>query len=462
MANGHATSIFEYLTAKNPDLIYKEEKNAIQSKCRTWIRPRYVRPWQEFSFETMERVFDGKLMEECRRDRWLPYPVPRLNPEFDCIENGEPSTVNILLRWTRPMVITALQEVVGTFDPIFWVPRKTDVDSSASDAVLIHNPSAAGTEGARKGHLRQRKQPRPSSSKNRPLPPRPDGAGISLRCRGNSSTNRLPSEIKPGSKWTSEKLAAGDLTNEDGEFSRVKNHMRPIVQIYHYCVTAKARYGFLITSKEILVIRIKPMSEGPGTGIATAETEGDTTTLYQQLRYNGLVEYKAIPWGNHCSLIAGQVGSYQNLTVNLSLWILSILAGNNSDPGWNYQPLDKEPLRGDQAAAAESNSDNDHSHETSTELADSAMSSFCFSEPAQSVTASFSRRDLSEKMQPPSYIIGKNFVDSTLETQIWDSSSSSRKRMRQLDDTPKAAAPEPRHIIDGGGQWPIVKRNKPM
>jgi hypothetical protein len=67
VANGHATSIFEYLTAKNPDLIYKEEENAIQSNCGTWIRPRYVRPWQEFSFETMERVFDGKLMEECRR-----------------------------------------------------------------------------------------------------------------------------------------------------------------------------------------------------------------------------------------------------------------------------------------------------------------------------------------------------------------------------------------------------------
>jgi len=402
MANGHATSIFEYLTAKNPDLIYKEEENAIQSNCRTWIRPRYVRPWQEFNFETMERVFDGKLIEECRRERWLPYPVPSLNPEFDCIENGEPATVNILLRWTRPMVITALQEVVGTFNPIIWVFRKTDVESWASDAELIGNPAAAGTQGARRGHLRQRNQPsRLSSSKNRPLPARPDGAGISLRCRGNSNTNRLPSEIKPGSKWTSEKLAAGDLTDEDGEFSRVKNHMRPIVQIYHYCVTAKARYGFLITSKEILVIRIKPMSEGPGTtSIATAETEADMTALYQQLKYNGLVEYKAIPWENHCSLVAaGQERSYRNLTVNLSLWILSILAGNNSDPGWNYQPLDKELLRGNQATAAQSNSDNDHGHETATEPADSAMSSFCFSEPAQSVTASFSRRDLSEKMQ---------------------------------------------------------------
>ncbi len=43
---------------------------------------------------------------------------PRLDPRLDCIENGEPATVNILMRWTRSMVVT-LQEVDGTFNPIF-------------------------------------------------------------------------------------------------------------------------------------------------------------------------------------------------------------------------------------------------------------------------------------------------------------------------------------------------------
>jgi len=64
--------------------------------------------------------------------------------------------------------------------------------------------------------------------------------------------------------------------------------------------------------------------------------------------------------------------------------------------------------------------------------------------------------------QPPSYIIGKKPVDNALETQIRDSLRPNRKRMRQQDGTPEAAAPEPRHIVDGRGQRPMVKRNKAM
>ncbi len=55
----------------------------------------------------------------------------------------------------------------------------------------------------------------------------------------------------------------------------------------------KARCGFLITSKEILVIRIKPMFKDLGTGTA-AGTERDPADLHQELKYNGLMEYKAI------------------------------------------------------------------------------------------------------------------------------------------------------------------------
>lgn len=391
MADAYATSIFEYLTAKNPDLVYEEQKNATQSMTRSWYKPRYVRLWEEFSFETMERVFDGKLMEECRRGRRLPYPVPRLHPKLDCIENGEPATVNILMRWTRSMVITALQEVDGAFNPIFWVPGKTHADTSISDSALIDTSSAPDAVVVRIDNLRRRSQVQTVPSKRRPLPPRPDGAGISSGRRGNSNINRLPCEIKPGSKWTSEKLAAGDLTKANGEFLHRGRQALPIVQIYHYCVKAKARYGFLITSKEILVMRIKPMDKKPGSGTA-AETRGGPNALYKELKFNGLMEYKAIPWENHCSLAAGQAeGDYRELTINLSLWILSVLAGNNCDPDWDYRPLDEEILRENQTAAVESKSDGDDGGETATEPPQSVVSSFYLSEPAQSFSASFSR-----------------------------------------------------------------------
>ncbi|KAK3381759.1 hypothetical protein B0H63DRAFT_476572 [Podospora didyma] len=411
MATSHATSIFEYLTAKNPNLVYEEEKNATQTNG-TWIRPKYVRPWAEFSFETMEKVFDGKLMQECRRERVLTYPAPPLIPEIDCIENGEQATVRILERWTRGMVNEALKQVVGTFYPVFWASRATS-KKKASDAALSETSSlvdATPAGGTRRP--RRASQLRLTLSKSKRRQPRPDGACIPLEAdplvvTGNKNTNQLPCEIKPGSKWTSESLLAGDLTEADGKLRTKKhtqNQARPIIQLYHYCVVAKARYGFLITSKEIVLIRIKPAAAS-GTPPREA-SPANATALHQELRYNGLMEYKAIPWANHWSRLDGQEdGDYRNLTINLSLWILCVLAGNSGDPDWDYQPLNKEMLREKMQAVEESKNDDDY--EAATEPTQSAMSSFCFSEPAQSFSASFSH--LSEKMQvrvpfPPSLV----------------------------------------------------------
>lgn len=64
-------------------------------------------------------------------------------------------------------------------------------------------------------------------------------------------------------------------------------------------------------------------------------------TLRQRLIRNGLLEYVSIPWENHHQ---GDVNKYRDLTINLALWFVHVLAGNNYQVDWNYGLLKDEGL----------------------------------------------------------------------------------------------------------------------
>lgn len=53
------------------------------------------------------------------------------------------------------------------------------------------------------------------------------------------------------------------------------------------------------------------------------------------------MEYVVVPWRNHRT---GNVDEYEELTVNFSLWILHILAGNSHEVDWRYPGLVEEIL----------------------------------------------------------------------------------------------------------------------
>lgn len=61
--------------------------------------------------------------------------------------------------------------------------------------------------------------------------------------------------------------------------------------------------------------------------------------LIEQLHDNGVMEYKAISWDNHRS-----GDNFRDLTINLAVWFLCILAGNDHRPQWEYGPLAEESL----------------------------------------------------------------------------------------------------------------------
>lgn len=63
--------------------------------------------------------------------------------------------------------------------------------------------------------------------------------------------------------------------------------------------------------------------------------------LKQGLMDDGLLEYVSIPWDNHHK---GSLDEHRDLTVNLALWFVHILAGNHYKIDWDYGPLNAEGL----------------------------------------------------------------------------------------------------------------------
>ncbi|KAL7629019.1 hypothetical protein AAE478_000537 [Parahypoxylon ruwenzoriense] len=365
MASTGARSILDYLTIKNPDLDYYNEDNATQTTGHSWRAPVYLQPWREFEFDQIMRIFDGKLKTEILRPRTdLPFVQPPLE-NYQRKDNSEETTKFILSRWTFAMVSRALKAVETTLNPAFFVPSSLANSGSPSttteSAAKVDERLKERAQPERECKIQQQERNRTKLKKGGGL--RPDGAAIILdkpppdshaaTSSGRTSANkpplpdnRLPHDIKPGCKWHSSILESY-VDKSSGKWLVGKsrsNLAKPIRQIYSYCLEHKARYGCIITSKEILIVRIKPYktprkdSKKPSSDASREEDE-----LLQALHDHGLMEYKSIPWSAHGD---GKDPTYhKELTVNLTLWILHVLAGNNHKVGWDYLPLHKETLR---------------------------------------------------------------------------------------------------------------------
>lgn len=63
--------------------------------------------------------------------------------------------------------------------------------------------------------------------------------------------------------------------------------------------------------------------------------------MIDHLKRNGVMEYVSIPWDNTKT---GKSNYSQGLTINLSLWFIHILAGNEHEVAWEYGELRNETL----------------------------------------------------------------------------------------------------------------------
>lgn len=388
-----ATSIFEYLTHENPRLS-ELGPSSTQSRNEQWYTPKKVEKWKDFDFSTMKKVFGGKLWKECRASRspGIMYPLDLLPEELLHGTDMEKKGDRILNAWTVRVVNNALDMVRKPLNPVIWVAgsRKrygvrqvASVDGSDEPgAALEEEPEPARrrgdnqqaaqqpysfrrnprrTEKAQPGSTKRSRSsssaaPGPASKKMRSFVP--DGGGIRILDE-EPSDDRLPSDVK--GNWASREVTRrnGRYINRKGYWRdgmNLEDQARPLRQIYTYCVEANARYGFIITCGEVFLVRISPLGRA-----TTEEEEGvsEVEVVQDWMTQHGRLEYKSIRWGMHRNAEQKSLDDFQELTVNLSLWFLFILAGNSSQIEWDYKPLEDECLACAREASGDGGSNTD-------------------------------------------------------------------------------------------------------
>lgn len=328
-------SIFEYLTVKNPEVTGQYQYNKRQSEQNWWAIPRYIEPWEDFNFDTMEKIFGGKLMEECRQDRGFYITNPVLVPKAEDNDSGEPAATAILNSWTRHSVNTALAAVKDTLNPVFWAQQSdaAPVDTDAWQTKEIHEDErnrASGSNSTQTGAKR-------SVARQRSV--RPDAAGIDFST--GKPISKLPKEIKSGSTWDSTSVIKDRRGDTRGWINT--NTAAPLRQIYQQCIQTRSRYGCIITTREVLMVRVRPYKKALLTGVRKDKTATMGDNISASMKACGLMEYKSIPWSSHRGE-GESVGDFKTMTMNLAIWFQHVLAGNNHELAWNYSPLIEEVL----------------------------------------------------------------------------------------------------------------------
>lgn len=365
-ARASANSIFEYLTHENPRVTALAQLST-QSRNEEWYTPKKVEKWKDFDFSMLKRIFGGQLWAECQASRVMDYGL-NLVPE-ELLHENESTGERILSAWTVRIVNAALDCVRDSLRPVFWVtgiskryklPNADQLDTFDPQPAIEESDSDEHNDTSEqadhrynfrqnprrtaKAELNSMKRSRSSSSTPSPTPKkmrrlRPDGGGKRVE---DPSVDRLPSDIK--GKWESKKVTRknGKYLDSEGCWKygmSIHDQARPLRQIYTYCVEANARYGFLITCDEVLLVRVSLLRGADPEGTVIPSEELIRESMIDQ----GRLEFKSIRWGIHRDT-RQSLDDFQKLTVNLSLWILFILAGNNSQIGWDYEPLEKECL----------------------------------------------------------------------------------------------------------------------
>ncbi|KAL8644767.1 MAG: hypothetical protein Q9210_007082 [Variospora velana] len=262
------------------------------SKYGSLRSPKDVREWDDFSVSSLDAICNGILGQGLRRQyQFQPYPVLAEFPFREIHE--EDSFKSLLIGWTWQIVSAALAAVQdeGLKHPSgeVYMVRGGQAEFPAQ---TTHQEKAAHEEKA----ANQEKAAHQEKARLEP-----DWAGARRR-NGEKPLTILPGETKISTKWTSAQvppiMKAGVLD---------RDIYRPIGQIYRYCIFANARYGYLITDEELVVVRIDldSCNDKPAT----------------------VVRYKSIPWRNHSDAGAQDP---ELMTVNLALWILHFAAAWDS------------------------------------------------------------------------------------------------------------------------------------
>ncbi|KAL9128408.1 MAG: hypothetical protein Q9217_002899 [Psora testacea] len=314
------------LLAKNPQLNASASRPGQNtksgSKANPWDQPKKIVRWQDFEYDALQSIYSGKLRQILDHTFDLDdITIPEI--PF-CQIHDEDSLESLIIKWNQSITSTALSAAQG-----YLGTRHTE---------KIY--MCKGGQANWPGETRARR--------------RPDWAAVKYSTIDGKSKNRakniLPGDTKLSSKWSSITINPGDIE----DFDLKQNWYQPMAQIFTYCVRNDARHGYLITDKELVVVRVGPKSrnddfdsqrslndldsiliERPKTTKATSN-EAEDLKPYLRALDEGYLEYRAIPW-QHYTNDAQRDSAV--MTVNLALWWLHMMAANDSSIKEEYTPL---------------------------------------------------------------------------------------------------------------------------
>ncbi|KAI1117618.1 hypothetical protein F5Y14DRAFT_448074 [Nemania sp. NC0429] len=196
--------------------------------------------------------------------------------------------------------------------------RHTSQDLLIQDVHMVKGDQARLYHSRRNRAVTARKARKSAGRKMEPIW-RPDWAGVA---DVHGRNNILPGETKLSKNWRSERLNKyiGKEKTQDLYDDMNTIALWPMRQMLQYCVDSHARYGYIITDEELVVMKVRPSEECPPG--ATMED------LRLATLSSAIIEYQSIPWERS--------DSSDSLSVKLALYVLFILAANNGLLDWTY------------------------------------------------------------------------------------------------------------------------------
>ena len=291
------------------------------------------------------------MAEALRETSSLP-AYPDIIVETDCQVGNEDSTKTVLMKWNSTIVNRALLQVRDTFNPCLWKPSQAGISTPKHETPPpAPAPRQTPSRSCKPTHKRGRSSRRYVAD---------GGTVASSRATSQASQSqkdfqKLPKEYKTGSKWESSFVTSSEHLSKSGDLlqgAKTTGYMKPIGQAFTYSMWTNCRYGCILTTKEAFLFRISPMEQPKGKSLSsfkatslgmlkTAECYADVgdpepeNLLQSTTRARGVMEYISVPWDNNNG---GDATAYTDLTINLALWFLHVLAGNKHELAWTYGP----------------------------------------------------------------------------------------------------------------------------
>ena len=263
------------------------------TKTKTnYISPKWIQTWEDFNFESLKTMDDGALNEILKTH----YPLTDIltvPPYPFCEIHDESSLSGLLVKWNQSIVSEGLAKAQ---DSVLQLTDEQVCMVQGGQAQRCGNSTRYNADWA--GVLRS--QPQGDVDK----PP-----------------NMLPGDTKLGKKWHSSRIEQGRVSQRRELFK----WLSPLTQVFTYCLRSEVRYGYIITDKELVVLRLRARErEEPD----QQEQQERQRLIIDRLREEGVLEYRSIPWPDD-----GQ------MTVNLALWWIHLLAKRERQLDFHYDPL---------------------------------------------------------------------------------------------------------------------------